>query len=578
MPSTAFGGCHDFAAETGPAGLAAMMLTDVLTPSRIRRCRAGRGRVLLLAAAVGLGWSCGREPSSGPDTRVATLTLSDSILTVQVGFRRQLRAEPRTAQGALLDGIPVAWSSDHPELAFVGTDGLVAAHAPGVAHVTATAAGLHVTATVTVIPGVVASVALSRTSALLSPGRSLRLSATPLDSLGQSVPDRTVTFASSDTAVAQVEPDGTVTAGALGTATITASADAGTGALALRVIPAAAILIEVSAVAAVGTLGPAGFAVTLSTGDDSLVVVDSAGAPTQLVGALALPDTVWLRGRAGTDAFVLGGLKALSGALPASVPVVFIPRVINIASGSFVGQSSGVSMPAAVAPCLLASPQCAAGFGFYPAAFRTGVTAWDTLPVPVEVDGFSISDTTLIWSALRAMEGVVGRRLFEPGAAQSGGIVVTPGLPVGVSGFAGYAEWSVDGRSRITSAHVWLASLRFAGIVQHEFLHALGFGHTCSWPSVMGGYGCAQSVALTAPDVAYYLLARAVFDAETPLRLPGGELPCGAMGVWAAAQPAGNFVVCNGDAFESAMVRRPVLAPRRSPATVQPEGRTFSMP
>jgi hypothetical protein len=557
------------------------VLTFALTPSRIRRCGARRGRLLLLAAAVGLGWSCGREPSSGPgvkDTRVATLTLSDSALSVQVGFRRQLRAEPRSPEGALLGGIPIAWSSDHPELAFVGADGLVSGHAPGVAHVSATAAGLQVMATVTVIPAIVASVALNRTSALLSPGRSLRVTATPLDSLGQSVPGRTVTFTSSDTLVAQVAADATVTAGAVGAATITASADGGTGVLALRVIPPTAIDIDVSGVAAVGTLGPAGFAVTLSTGDDSLVASGGGGAATRLAGALALPDTVWFRARAGADAFVLGGLKALGGALPASVPVVFIPRVIEIASGSFAGQSSGVSMPAAVAPCALASPQCAAGFGFYPAAFRTGVTAWDTLPVPVEIDGFSDSDTTLVWTALRAMEGIVGRRLFEPAAAQSGGIVVTPGLPVGISGFAGYANWSVDGRSRITSAHVWIASLRVGGIVQHEFLHALGFGHTCSWPSVMGGYGCAQSAELTVPDVAYYLLARAVFDAETPLRLPGGALPCGATGVWAAAEPSGNLVVCSGDAFEWVTVSGPVSAPREPRATLQPASRTFSMP
>jgi hypothetical protein len=94
----------------------------------------------------------------------------------------------------------------------------------------------------------------------------------------------------------------------------------------------------------------------------------------------------------------------------------------------------------------------------------------------------------------------------------------------------------------------------------------------------MGGYGCAQSAELTVPDVAYYLLARAVFDAETPLRLPGGALPCGATGVWAAAEPSGNLVVCSGDAFEWVTVSGPVSAPREPRATLQPASRTFSMP
>ena len=34
----------------------------------------------------------------------------------------------------------------------------------------------------------------------------------------------------------------------------------------------------------------------------------------------------------------------------------------------------------------------------------------------------------------------------------------------------------------------------------HVLFHALGLGHTCAWPSVMGGYGCTAADSLTAQD------------------------------------------------------------------------------
>ena len=45
------------------------------------------------------------------------------------------------------------------------------------------------------------------------------------------------------------------------------------------------------------------------------------------------------------------------------------------------------------------------------------------------------------------------------------------------------------------------------GRVTHVLFHALGFGHTCAWPSVMGGYGCQAADTLTAQDAAGWALA-----------------------------------------------------------------------
>jgi hypothetical protein len=44
----------------------------------------------------------------------------------------------------------------------------------------------------------------------------------------------------------------------------------------------------------------------------------------------------------------------------------------------------------------------------------------------------------------------------------------------------------------------------------HELLHALGFHHTCAWPTVMGGYGCASAAGATQSDAAAFTLANQI--------------------------------------------------------------------
>src|SRR5216117_3154619 len=86
------------------------------------------------------------------------------------------------------------------------------------------------TASVTVTcPGTVAAVVVSPTVVSVPAGQSLQLTATPEDSAGNPLSAWTVTWASSNTAVATVDGNGVIAGVAAGSVTITATSGGGSG-------------------------------------------------------------------------------------------------------------------------------------------------------------------------------------------------------------------------------------------------------------------------------------------------------------------------------------------------------------
>ena len=117
----------------------------------------------------------------------------------------------------------VTWSSSNPTIAAVDQNGEVTAVKEGTAIITAKAGDKTATCTVTVKKSVVAveSVTLDITSTILNTGETLTLTATVKP---DNATDKTVTWSSSNPTIAAVDQNGTVTAVAEGTATITAKA------------------------------------------------------------------------------------------------------------------------------------------------------------------------------------------------------------------------------------------------------------------------------------------------------------------------------------------------------------------
>src|SRR4029077_19758182 len=82
------------------------------------------------------------------------------------------------------------------------------------------------------------------------------------------------------------------------------------------------------------------------------------------------------------------------------------------------------------------------------------------------------------------------------------------------AGFGGWTSWLQDGAQSLMAAKTRVSTnSRFASrsLITHELLHALGFQHTCGWPTVMGGYGCSTAAGATKGDVAAFNLGYQVF-------------------------------------------------------------------
>ncbi|MCC7002086.1 MAG: Ig-like domain-containing protein, partial [Gemmatimonadaceae bacterium] len=189
--------------------------------------------VATVCAALLLVAGCAGE-GTAPET-VASLVVTPASATVASRAPLPLTAAPRTSSGKTLSGRPVTWSSSDPAIASVSGAGLVMAGAvlggaPALVTVSATSEGIVGHADLTVLPVPVATVAASPTTTTVPVGGSQQMTSGFLDATGVVLSGRTVSWSSSDTAVASVSPSGLVTAaayagGAMRSATITASSE-----------------------------------------------------------------------------------------------------------------------------------------------------------------------------------------------------------------------------------------------------------------------------------------------------------------------------------------------------------------
>jgi len=195
-------------------------------------------KTLLLAAALLMDIACNDStspPPPGPPT-VASIAVAPSPGTLLVGSTAQLTATTKDSAGSVLTGRAVTWASSNPAVATVSATGLVTGVAVGSATIMATAEGKNGTAAVTVTvppPVPVASVTVAPATVLV--GVTVQLTATTKDAAGNVLTGRTVTWATSNPAVATVNFTGLATGVAAGQATITATSEGQSGTAAITV-------------------------------------------------------------------------------------------------------------------------------------------------------------------------------------------------------------------------------------------------------------------------------------------------------------------------------------------------------
>ena len=165
-------------------------------------------------------------PQPPPVTPVATriaITPASATLT-SIGQTVQLTARVFDQNDNALTDATVAWTSGNTGVASVSSGGLVTAVSSGTTRITARSGNVSQGAEVKVMQTVGSIVIEPAEPALMAIGETVQLAATVLDINGQAIAGASVTWQSSDEAVATVNATGLVTAVNNGMASITARA------------------------------------------------------------------------------------------------------------------------------------------------------------------------------------------------------------------------------------------------------------------------------------------------------------------------------------------------------------------
>jgi len=255
----------------------------------------------LLVCTLVLGaLSCGGDGSTGPDP-VASVTISVVGDTVLLPTQRTLLvAAPEDSHGRVLTGRTIEWSSSNPSVATIAQTGWVTAVGPGDVLLAAASEGKAATTHLLVRPVPVASVSITvQGDTVIDDGTTRRLTATALDSVGDTLVGRTFTWSSSDNAVATVTNYGLVRGVWTGSVRISATTESRSATVGLRVVPRPvasvtapagefdalypqdSLALRVTLQAANGdTLDPSHRPVTWNSSNRAVATVDTAGMVT----------------------------------------------------------------------------------------------------------------------------------------------------------------------------------------------------------------------------------------------------------------------------------------------------------
>ncbi|MGH7505997.1 MAG: Ig-like domain-containing protein, partial [Longimicrobiales bacterium] len=182
---------------------------------------------------------------------VASVTVSPASASLNAGDAQAFVATAHAADGTVLTGRPVTWTSSDPAVVTVDAQGSALAIAAGTATITATVEGVAGQAAVTVSgppPVPVATVTVVPATLTLRPGDSGTLTAEARAGDGTLLTGRPTTWSSSDAAVATVNASGQVTAVADGAAKITATVEGVAGSASVTVssgpVPVASVTVQ----------------------------------------------------------------------------------------------------------------------------------------------------------------------------------------------------------------------------------------------------------------------------------------------------------------------------------------------
>ena len=159
------------------------------------------------------------------DVSASSIEITPNKGTLSIGQSSQLSARLKDAQGNIVAGRDVSWSSSDTAIITVSNAGMLTAISDGESTITASVEGVSGFATVTVSGAPVASISVSAQSASISVGQTQQLTASVSDAGGNILNDRIMSWTTSNEASATVSNAGLVTGIALGSSTITGTSE-----------------------------------------------------------------------------------------------------------------------------------------------------------------------------------------------------------------------------------------------------------------------------------------------------------------------------------------------------------------
>jgi hypothetical protein len=262
-----------------------------------------------------------------------------------------------------------------------------------------------------------------------------------------------------------------------------------------------------------------------------------------------------------------------SAAIDSSLTVILIPTSWQIRRGMYRGELVPISVSQALTP---SGPVASGRSSFWQGSnvdqgrlflFSHGIWPDTAFPVAVvllprsEAQPLASTDSARLWKQLDRLEDVIGANLFEPrvpapswsfSSQPDRTIIVTTALNAPMGGVSNdpntVIRWSQTLPRQTAEPRrfqVQSYAIRSGGVtlnfdstksthpvpVDHEFMHALGLGHGCNWPSAtqtcdgVPEGGGTRTAYMSKWDVAYYELLRAVAERERALRTQLSVIP-----------------------------------------------------
>ena len=367
-------------------------------------------------AASAQGKSAVAEVTVNP-TPVNSVRLDPTTRDLLVGQTVQLVAAPLDAQGAVLPGRPITFTTSNSSVATVSGTGLVTALASGSTIITAASEGKTAVATITVSAVPVATVVVTPSATPVVVGQTTQLAAEARDASGQVLVGRPISWSTNAAGVATVSSTGLVTAVAPGVATITAASEGKTGTATVTVSPKPVSSVIVSPGQASVIVGAttqlsaqvtddqgnvlAGRPITFTSGSPAVATVNSAGLVTGVaVGTATI--TVTSEGKTGTASITVTPVPVARVLISPNAPNVTIGQQVRLDASA--EGANGQALPGRPAQWSSGSPTIATVTGD---GVLTGVAA-----------GIAVIFANI--------EGVVGSATVTVRAIPVATVVVTP--------------------------------------------------------------------------------------------------------------------------------------------------------